>query len=63
MTGQGEVGAGEAGPGVGAEGAIPEGRDARSSRSEVGGDKGVFEVDGAGLAVEAGWGVSCTMST
>ena len=63
MTGQGKVGAGESGPGVGAEGAIQEGRDAESSRSKVGGDKGVFKVDGSGLAVEVGRVISCTMST
>ena len=64
MTGQGGVRDGESRPGVGAEGDIPEGRYAESSWSKVGVDDGMLEGDGAGLSVEAGWGVSCaTVST
>ena len=62
MTGQGWVGAGEDGPRVEEEGADTEGRDTESSGSKVGGDEGVFKRD-AGLAVEAGWVVSCIRNT
>ena len=62
MTGKVWVGDGEAGPGVEVEGAGPEGRDAESSVSRVSGDEGVFE-GGAGLTVEAGWGVSFLRTT
>ena len=55
MTGQGGVGDGEAGPDVRVEGSGPEGRDSKSSRSEVS-DGDVDEFVGAGLAVEVGWG-------
>ena len=58
MTGQVWFGSGEAGPAVEAEGASPDGRDAKSSGIKVGGDEVVFE-GGAGLAAKAGWGVSC----
>ena len=56
MTGQGWVGAGGAGPEVGAEGAGLEGRDAKSSGSEVGEGNGAKDGDLARLTVEAGWG-------
>ena len=49
--------------GVSAEGYRAEGRDAKLYGREVGGDEGVFKIYGAGLAVMAGWGVSCTLST
>ena len=57
VTGWGWVGAGGAGPEVGAESYGPGGRDAKFSGIEVG-DGGVAEHEGdlAGLAVEAGWG-------
>ena len=60
---QGGVGVGEAGPGVRAEDNGPEGSDTKSSRTEVSGDEGVFEIGVPQLAVAVGWGVSCTMST
>ena len=54
---QSGVGAGEAGLEVSAEGDGAEGRDAKIYGREFGGDEGVFEIDGARLAVVAGWGV------
>ena len=63
QIGQGGVGAGESGLGVSAEGDGAEVRDAKLYGIEVGGDEGVFEMDGAGIEVMAGWGVSCTLST
>ena len=53
MNGQGWIRAGESGPEVGVEGAGPEGRDARSSWSEVG-DGDDDDGDFYGLAVKAG---------
>ena len=58
-TGQVGFGDGESGLGVGAEGAVLEGRDAKSYGSKVGDNDGVFEDDGTGLAVKEGWGVLC----
>ena len=46
---------------VSAEGAGPEGRDAKSSVRTVGGEYVVIEW-GAGLVVEVGWVVSCLLT-
>ena len=62
QIGQGGVGDGEAGLGVSVEGDGAEGRDAKLYGIEVSDDEGVFEIDGDGLAVLAGWGVSCNLS-
>ena len=62
MTGQGCVGAREYGPEVGTEGDRPERRDSESLGRESSDCDG-NEVVCAGLAVEAGWMVSCLMTT